>query len=160
MIRVFLASSMGTVVFFLAILSIMLIYSLMLSDVDEKTYQYGMLRALGFKNKNLMALISMQSFSFSVPGLLGGLLVAYFLNLIVRYMIFIYAENTTNYDLSQGSIILGVMLGIFLPIISNIILIQRALSKNLRVSLDLYHRSVNELTVSIKRLEEMGLSVN
>jgi len=50
---------MGTVVFFLAILSVMLIYSLMLSDVDEKTYQYGMLRALGFKNKNLMALISM-----------------------------------------------------------------------------------------------------
>lgn len=91
---------MGTVVFFLAILSVMLIYSLMLSDVDEKTYQYGMLRALGFKNKNLMALISMQSFSFSVPGLLGGLLVAYFLNLIVRYMIFIYAQNTTNYDLS------------------------------------------------------------
>lgn len=95
-----------------------------------------------------------------MPGLLGGLLVAYFLNLIVRYMIFIYAENTTNYDLSSGSIILGVMLGIFLPIISNIIPIQRALSKNLRMSLDLYHRSVNELTVSIKRLEEMGLSVN
>jgi hypothetical protein len=38
--------------------------------------------------------------------------------------------------------------------------IQRALSKNLRVSLDLYHRSVNEITVKIKRLEAMGLSVN
>lgn len=47
-----------------------------------------------------------------------------------------------------------------MPIISNIIPIQRALSKNLRVSLDLYHRSVNELSVKIKRLEEMGLSVN
>ena len=56
--------------------------------------------------------------------------------------------------------ILGTLLGFFLPVISNIIPIQRALSKNLRVSLDLYHRSVNELTVSIKRLEEMGLSVN
>jgi ABC-type antimicrobial peptide transport system permease subunit len=48
-LRVFLTSSMSTVVFFLAILSIQLIYSLMVSDVDEKTYQYGMLRALGFK---------------------------------------------------------------------------------------------------------------
>ena len=28
------------------------------------------------------------------------------------------------------------------------------------MSLDLYHRSVNELTVQIKRLEEMGLSLN
>jgi ABC-type antimicrobial peptide transport system permease subunit len=60
----------------------------MLSDVDEKTYQYGMLRALGFMNKNLIALISMQSFSFSIPGLLGGLLVAYFLNVIARFFVF------------------------------------------------------------------------
>lgn len=51
-------------------------------------------------------------------------------------------------------------LGLILPFISNIIPIQKALSKNLRVSLDLYHRSVNELVVSIKRLEEIGLSVN
>ena len=50
MVRVFLNSSLSTVVFFLAILSVQLIYSLMLSDVDEKTYQYGMLRALGFRN--------------------------------------------------------------------------------------------------------------
>ena len=91
MIRVFLVSSMTTVVFFLAILSMVLIYSLMLSDVDEKTYEYGMLRALGFRNKNLMALISIQSFAFSIPGLCGGLLVAYFLNLIVRYFIFVFA---------------------------------------------------------------------
>lgn len=88
MIRVFLSSSLSTIVFFLSILSVQLIYSLMLSDVDEKTYQYGMLRALGFRNKNLITLISMQSFSFSIPGLLGGLLVAYFLNIIARYFIF------------------------------------------------------------------------
>ena len=91
MIRVFLNSSLSTIVFFLSILSIQLIYSLMLSDVDEKTYQYGMLRALGFRNKNLITLISLQSFSFSIPGLLGGLLVAYFMNVIARALIFSYA---------------------------------------------------------------------
>ncbi len=160
MIRVFLSSSLSTIVFFLSILSIQLIYSLMLSDVDEKTYQYGMLRALGFRNKNLIGLITMQSFSFSIPGLIGGLVVAYFLNIIARGIIFSYAENTTTYALSTGAIILGVCLGLILPLISNILPIQRALSKNLRESLDMYHRSVNELTVSIKRLEEMGFSLN
>ena len=59
MIRVFLSTSLSTIVFFLAIKSIQLIYSLMLSDVEEKTYQYGMLRALGFRNKNLIGLISL-----------------------------------------------------------------------------------------------------
>lgn len=151
---------MSTIVFFLGILSIQLIYSLMISDIDEKTYSYGMLRALGFKNKNLIALITMQAFSFSIPGLLGGLLVAYFLNLVVKYVVFNFAQNTADYNMSGGAIALGASLGILLPLVSNIIPIQRALSKNLRVSLDLYHRSINEMTVKIKRLEEMGLSLN
>jgi|LauGreDrversion4_2_1035121.scaffolds.fasta_scaffold285244_2 hypothetical protein len=38
MIRVFLSTALSTIVFFLAILSVQLIYSLMLSDVEEKTY--------------------------------------------------------------------------------------------------------------------------
>lgn len=91
---------------------------------------------------------------------MGGLLVAYFMNIIVRYLIFVYAQNSTDYALSDSSIILGTLVGILLPIFANIIPIQRALGKNLRTSLDIYHRSINELTVSIKRLEEMGLSVN
>lgn len=80
-----------------------------------------MLRALGFKNRSLITLITLQSFSFSIPGLIGGLLVAYFLNMIVRYFVFMFAQNTTDYYLSVGSIVLGTCLGIFLPIVSNII---------------------------------------
>jgi ABC-type antimicrobial peptide transport system permease subunit len=104
-----------------------------------------MLRALGFRNKNLIGLISLQSFSFSIPGLLGGLLVAYILNIIARYFIFSLAQTTTDYNMSTGAIILGVVLGLVLPLIANILPIKRALSKNLRESLDMYHRSVNEL---------------
>lgn len=45
---IFLSNTMLSIVFFLGILCIQLVYSLMLADVDEKTYTYGMLRALGF----------------------------------------------------------------------------------------------------------------
>ncbi len=48
MLKIFLNNTMLTVVVFLIILCIQLIYSLMLSDVEEKTYEFGMLRALGF----------------------------------------------------------------------------------------------------------------
>jgi hypothetical protein len=47
--------------------------------------------------------------------------------------------------MSSGALALGITLGITLPLIANIMPIKRALSKNLRESLDLYHRSVNEL---------------
>lgn len=48
-IKDYFNSNMVTIIIFLAILSTMLIYSLMLQDVSSKTYEYGMLRALGFK---------------------------------------------------------------------------------------------------------------
>lgn len=41
----------------LVMLAILLIYSLMISDIEEKTYEFGMLRALGFLKTNLMHLI-------------------------------------------------------------------------------------------------------
>lgn len=151
---------MITVVFFLVILSMVLIYSLMISDVEEKTYEFGMLRALGFRSKSLVGLISIQSFSFSIPGLFGGLLVASFMNILVRYILFSFAENTTSYALSTSAIILGVTIGFFLPLFANIIPIQRALSLNLRNALDLYRKSINEITIKIKKLEAIGLSVN
>jgi predicted membrane-bound spermidine synthase len=102
----------------------------------------------------------MKSLSFSLPALLGGLLVAYFINIFVRYILFSLSENSSSYYLSGTSVVLGVLIGILLPSFSNIIPIERALSKNLRNSLDLYHRAINEVTVSIKRIEDMGLSVN
>jgi ABC-type antimicrobial peptide transport system permease subunit len=132
----------------------------MIADVDEKTYQYGMLRALGFHKNGLISLISLQSISFSIPGICGGLIVASFLNFITRFFVFQYSRNSTEYDLSSGSIWLGVGMGLVMPLLANIDPIQRALSKNLRVSLDLYHRTINEMTVKIKKLENMGMSLN
>ena len=120
LLRIFLESSMSTIVFFLAILSIQLIYSLMIADVDEKTYQYGMLRALGLYRRKLITLISLQSVFFSIPGLCGGLIVASFMNFIVRFFVFQYSRNSTSYDMSDGAIILGVSMGIFLPFLANI----------------------------------------
>jgi ABC-type antimicrobial peptide transport system permease subunit len=60
----------------------------MLSEVDSKTYEYGMLRALGFKSSHLIGMITIQSLVFSIPGVALGLTVAYILNLFFRLVIF------------------------------------------------------------------------
>ena len=57
MLQVFLDTILITIVAFLAILDVQLMYSLMLSDVEEKTFEYGMLRALGFNQGNIMATV-------------------------------------------------------------------------------------------------------
>lgn len=47
MLKLFLDNMISAAIFLLVMLSVLLIYSLMISDVEEKTYEFGMLRALG-----------------------------------------------------------------------------------------------------------------
>ena len=91
----------------------------MLSDVDAKTYEYGMLRALGFKKSHLIGVISLKSLSFSLPGLVFGILVAFILNTGLRMVIFIQAENYSSYELTLGSILIGGIFGLIMPLVSN-----------------------------------------
>ena len=98
--KTFLDSTLITIIVFLSMLSAMLLYSLMLSDVDSKTYEYGMLRSLGFKKTHLLSMISMQSLLFSIPGLTAGVLVAFALNTGLREGIFLLSENYESYELT------------------------------------------------------------
>jgi hypothetical protein len=46
--------------------------------------------------------------------------VATFLNFIARFAIFQYSRNSISYDLSPESVILGAILGLVLPLVSNV----------------------------------------
>jgi ABC-type antimicrobial peptide transport system permease subunit len=46
------------VIFFVCLLTYILINSLTQTDVEERKYEFGVLRTLGLKNKNLVILIS------------------------------------------------------------------------------------------------------
>ncbi|EGR28776.1 permease family protein, putative [Ichthyophthirius multifiliis] len=157
-LKLFLDNMIATSIFLLFMLAVLLIYSLMISDVEEKTYEFGMLRALGFQKNSLVYLLIIQGLIFAIPGLCLGLLMAYLLNSIIAFIIFDKAVMTTTYDLHWSAIALAIFLGIFIPLISVYLPIQRAMSKTLRDSLDLYHRVVNQISVSVQKLEKLGIS--
>jgi len=115
----FLSSIFLTTIIFLSILASMLVFSLMLADVDGKTYEYGMLRALGFMKRHLMLMITLGSFSFSIPGLFFGVIVAFLINLAMREIIFLVAENTLDYNLTTSALILGISFGFLMPFFAN-----------------------------------------
>lgn len=121
LITVFMNTILATIIAFLAILCAQLIYSLMLSDVEEKTYEFGMLRALGFNTRNIMITIIIQAFFFSIPGLVSGLAVAAVLNLGMREVLYTLTNNTSTYGLSSGSLWIGISIGILLPLFSNVV---------------------------------------
>lgn len=74
-------------------LSTLVIYSLMLSDVNEQTYQFAMMRALGFKKDHVLVFVIMQAFTFAIPGVILGLTIAFVINEAFEEMMFIVLNN-------------------------------------------------------------------
>ena len=63
---------LATVIFFICLLSFILIFSLMQTDVEERKYEFAVLRTLGLRNNSLIVLITIQSLFFSIPGIILG----------------------------------------------------------------------------------------
>lgn len=74
--------------------------------------------------------------------------------------IFDSAVLMSSYDIATSAIGLSFGIGLFIPLASNILPILRALSKTLRDSLDLYHRTINDILVNVIKLEKMGISID
>lgn len=54
-----------------------LIYSMMLNDVEERTYEFAMLRTLGFENRSLILLLMIQALFQAIPATAIGFTLLY-----------------------------------------------------------------------------------
>jgi len=118
----------------------------------------GMLRALGLRTVSIVQLVILQSSIFSLPGIILGVLIGSLLNVLTRYLIFMYTVSHTTYLVPLVAAILGVTLGLSIPVSSNLWAVKRALGKKIRDSLDILYTGVNEVLVKIIKLKSFGLS--
>ncbi|CAD8115183.1 unnamed protein product [Paramecium sonneborni] len=160
LIKHFIETLIAAATMILLMLSILLIYSLMIGDVEEKTYEFGMLRALGFRKSWLIILLLLQALTFAIPGLLLALITCYLLNSIISMYIFNMSLLISSYSLPIQALLFSLSVGICMPIISNILPIQQALSKTLRDSLNLLHKVISNINVTVMKLEKMGINLN
>ena len=71
---------MFTQSFFLTFIAAIVIYSMIMTDVEERTYEFAMLRTLGFKTTSLITLITVQTLLFAVPATVIGFILLYIFN--------------------------------------------------------------------------------
>ena len=135
-----------------------LVYSLLLADSEAKTYEYGMLRALGLKQYVLVELLSFQSLLFAIPGILVGVLLGWLIYLPIGSYIASFSSYGLDMSLNSTAVTLAVVLGFIMPIVANVVPIKRALSNTLRDALDIYHQVTSTVRVSVMKLETIGLS--
>lgn len=139
-------------------LSGLLIYSLLIADVESKTYEFGMLRAIGLLRAMLVEILALESSVFSLMGIVVGLVLGYGGIVLVNFLVASLAALPMQFIPDWKAIVIPVALGVVIPLVANIVPIRRVLSNTLRDALDLYHSSTNEVTLSIKRIESIGVN--
>lgn len=157
-IQLFLNQIFLGVTIIIGTLGTILIYTILIGKVEEKTYEYGMLRALGLSQKSLVEVILLQALYFAVPGTIIGMLLSQLVAIGVESIIVWFASIPTfDFFLAVNAIWAPILLGLTIPIIANIAPIQRAFSKQLRDALDIAHQATSETTVRMIKLAELGL---
>jgi ABC-type antimicrobial peptide transport system permease subunit len=63
--------------FIIVIVDAILIYTLFISDIEERTYEFAMLRTLGFQKRSLIILLTVQALFFSLPATMIGFVLLY-----------------------------------------------------------------------------------
>ena len=120
-----------------------------------------MMRALGFDKEHVLVFIVLQAFSFAVPGMLLGLILALLLNDGFRESIYYSTHYAGEYGLTGESMLVSVILmGFVVPLISNIGPTREALQKNLRSSLDASRRDGGDesVSVAVTNLKDIAMS--
>ena len=110
-----------TVIFFICFLSFILIFSLMQTDVEERRYEFAVLRTLGMRNHSLITLITIQTLIFAVPAIMGGFILQRILIYVTEHSLGYLAGVNIHILIMSRTYLMGIVVGLFIPFLSNIV---------------------------------------
>ena len=117
------------------IISVLLIYSLLMITTETKTFDTGVMRLLGLTSKGFVAMVLIQAIMFVVPSIMMAYLSSYPCLYLIYKKLDLWQEGVS---IVPGAVatLEAIGIGLFIPILSAIIPIQRALGKTLSESLN------------------------
>jgi hypothetical protein len=146
------------ILFFFIFICFIMTYNLVHNDIDERTFDFGMLRTVGYTKTHIILILIFQTLSYSVSAFFCCIITSYSLNSILT-LIFTRIIHYPEYHKLDGFTILVVaILAIVFPIFTNIISMNRVMSKYIRDSIDLLHNSITDVKITFAKLESIGMS--
>eukprot|EP01062_Namystynia_karyoxenos_P059026 TRINITY_DN50458_c0_g1_i1.p1 TRINITY_DN50458_c0_g1~~TRINITY_DN50458_c0_g1_i1.p1 ORF type:complete len:1108 (+),score=417.64 TRINITY_DN50458_c0_g1_i1:67-3324(+) len=149
----FLGLLISLVILVLTALSVLLIYSLLMINVETRTFELGVLRMVGMRRSELIQLVLTQAFFYALPAWTVGLIVGQ----VVWYMVRQALQESLLMELSTGldgfAVGIATLVGIGIPLLSSVIPIQSALQLNLQDALDTRHSKTKAVEFQFERAE-------
>ena len=109
------------IILLFVILSVLLIYSLLMIQVESKSFEFGVMRMVGLTKFGIINMILLQSFMFVIPSVIVGFAVA-FPSLAGLYGQLFDADmgvDTTPAP-SSFAVIQACVVGLIIPLLSSI----------------------------------------
>jgi len=135
------------------IISVLLIFSLLMNSVEQKSFDNGIMRLVGLTKYDYVAMILTQAFAFVLPSIFLAFVLSIPILWIVVSSVLHLDSGQTSYLPDGRASIQALLVGIFIPILSSIIPIQTALSKPVVASLDVNRSKISgqKITVSSEK---------
>eukprot|EP01006_Ploeotia_vitrea_P062852 TRINITY_DN84526_c0_g1_i1.p1 TRINITY_DN84526_c0_g1~~TRINITY_DN84526_c0_g1_i1.p1 ORF type:complete len:1091 (+),score=42.23 TRINITY_DN84526_c0_g1_i1:9-3281(+) len=147
----FLGLVISIIITILTVLSMLLIYSLLMINVETRTFELGVMRMLGTNRANIVQLILTQAFIYAIPAWIVGILFAQGCMVGVNYAIEASLKVEIPVILAGNAIFLATLLGTVIPLLSSLLPILKALGQNLQDSLDTRHSKTKAVEFTIER---------
>eukprot|EP00756_Hemistasia_phaeocysticola_P014897 Hpha_TRINITY_DN15370_c3_g4::TRINITY_DN15370_c3_g4_i1::g.87410::m.87410 len=149
----FLGLLISLVILVLTALSILLIYSLLMINVETRTFELGVLRMVGMKRAELVQLVLTQAFFYALPAWIFGLIIGQVIWGMIKQMLQQTLTMELQSQLDPAAVGMATLLGMAIPLLSSVAPIQSALGLNLQDALDTRHSKVKAVEYSFERAE-------
>ncbi|KAK8803701.1 hypothetical protein WA158_001395 [Blastocystis sp. Blastoise] len=143
----------------LCILGGYVIYCLLMTNIDVKTYEYGLLRSFGLSSPSLISIVIFQTLYFVIPGIIIGILFCFIGYYIMRWILLSTLFIEMNMIPPLSAIYIGVIIGICIPLLSLLPPLYKLFSQSINKALDIYHQDVNGMIVTLVDTRKIGFSI-
>eukprot|EP01116_Phalansterium_solitarium_P009244 TRINITY_DN23310_c0_g1_i1.p1 TRINITY_DN23310_c0_g1~~TRINITY_DN23310_c0_g1_i1.p1 ORF type:complete len:1055 (+),score=403.59 TRINITY_DN23310_c0_g1_i1:200-3364(+) len=158
-VSMFLGLIINIIIFILLFICVVLIYSLLITNVETRTFEMGMLRMLGMKRTELITLMLNQALSY--------VLFSFPLGLLVSQLLCVWLASTMGSLLSiqvapwlnGGAIGMAALMGLGMPLLASILPIRAALGSTLAEAIDTRNSRTKAVSISVNRSEDETFSL-
>ena len=157
MFSLYLGLILSIILTILFLLSMLLIYSLLMISIETRTFELGVHRMCGMTRFNIVKLLIVQAFSFSIPAWILGLTISQIIVAIISAKLEASVEVPLSRLLTGRSIAIASVMGLILPLLASILPIRTALSRNLQDALDTRHSKTLGVEYAIERSVDAGI---
>jgi hypothetical protein len=158
-LSLFLGLIINVIIFILLFICTLLIYSLLITNVETRTFELGIFRMFGMKRIEVINLLLFQALAYAIFSYPLGIALAQWLAMGLTNSISTLVNVTIDPWLTTESILVAAMLRVVMPLFASIFPIHNAFGRNLAEALDTRQSKTKTVQISIARSKDDTVSI-